>query len=1082
MKIKEPGLLSSCKERIIRCIMLRSIRVAVILLTLECLLAGASELYANEKLNSAYSDSEQERKVTGKVVNNLGETLPGVTVRVTGTSIGTATGSDGTFSLTVPSSAKSLTVSFIGMKTIEVELGTEETFTVTLEESIQGLDEVVVTGYGSVKKRDLTGSIASIKEKDMTKMALNDAAKSMMGKVAGVLVSENNVPGGSSSLLIRGKRSITASNNPLLVVDGVPISQGDLGDFPVSDIKSIEVLKDASATAIYGSRAANGVILITTKRGYSGEGRFEYNGYYGVQTPSNLQPYMNPAQYMERNRWFNWSQSLYANPKNPTYAEDKLMRPYSNGAVGNIPFDPYTKAFIDAAWAGGTYNPGLLEGTDWRSLLTRPGYVTDHQLSFSGGDKNLRTYIAGGFYKNQGMGIYDDFQRVSFRANIDFTIKKWWTVTFSSSNTFINNPSQGYTNTTFGPRESLYSVSYSLIPISKPYLEDGSINILPGNDSGIGSFINPLLNEKGRERNYNNYRFLEILTSDINLGHGLSYKLQLSFDGSFTNDGEDNRQYSMWGLGNKTSLGIGVNRADYKVSSNINYLMENIINYNPNLGPNHSLNATLVSSIQSFRGEYLYFGGDNNPIDYQKWYNMAGYPDNRRTSSELSKSALQSYLGRVNYTFLNRYMFTGSLRIDGSSVFSSGSKYDYFPSFAVAWKIKEESFMKNINMIDQMKLRFGYGVTGNSAVSPGQTLGTLRQTVYIFQQSIGGPEIPLYGYAPRTLNTSLMWEKTGQYNIGLDFSLMKGVFSGSIDLYSSKTYDLIMPRKLPVAASGLEDIVQNIGQTSNKGIEVILSSVNIDKKNFRWITDFTFSYNRESIDKIYKEGDDIDNGWFIGQPINVYYSYDFIKILDPDVDPDDQAIIDEKNTAEGLTKYKAGDVLVRDINDDKKITAADRVILGHTRPDFIGGLSNTITYKGLEFSFMLYGKYGNMVSMNYGNQNTDRDNAPVVDYWTPGNAGAKYPRLRVGQPTETGSIGFVDGSFLRLRNLSLTYNLPASITNKLHLSKLGVYAAVQNPYVIWKNKSFIGTDPENATGIGDNPQPTTTMFGVNIGF
>lgn len=1029
---------------------------------------------------SLEGSQQQPRKVSGKVTDSSGATLPGVSVVVKGTTDGVITDRDGTYSFNnIPINAV-LQFSFVGMKEQEIAVGTLIQINVAMYESAIGLEEVVVIGYGTVKKRDLTGSVASVKPKDMVKMALNDPAKSIMGKVAGVLVYESNVPGGSSSLLIRGKRSITASNAPLLVVDGVPIVGGDLKDFPVSDIMSMEVLKDASATAIYGSRAANGVVLITTKRGeYNGKGKFEYNGYYGIQTAANLQPYMNPAQYMQRNRWYNWSQGLYADPNHPTYSEDKTMRPYSNGSVGGIPFDPSTRAFIDAAWSGGTYNPENLDGTNWQDILYRNGSVTDHQLSFTGGEKNLRTYMAGGFYKNVGLGIYDEYQRFSFRANIDYAIKKWWTITFSSSNTYSKNPSKGYDNTTYGARNN---PSFNLIPISKPYFEDGSINMLPGNDSGIGSFLNPLLNQDGREREYISYRFLETLTSNINFGHGLSYKLQVSFDGTFANDGEFNGQYSSWGLGNKTALGIGVNRADWTVASSYSYLMENIVNFNPDLGPKHSFLATLLTSFQTFRSEGLYYGADNNEIPYQKWYNMAGYPDNRRVSSSLTNSALQSYLGRVNYSFLNKYLLTGSIRVDGSSVFSTGNKYDYFPSFAVAWKINEESFLKNVDFVNQLKLRFGYGVTGNSAVSPGQTLGTLRKTGYLFQQSLGGIETPLYGYAPKSLNTTLKWEKTGQYNIGLDFELLKGVISGSVDLYSSKTTDLIMPRKLPVAAAGLEDIVQNIGQTSNKGIEVLLSSVNVNKKDFRWTTDFTFSYNKERIDKIYKEGDDIDNGWFIGQPIDVVYFYDFVKILDPQVDPDDQAVIDGKNTAEGLVKYKPGDVLVRDLTGDNKITAADRMILGHIRPDYIGGLTNTLSFKGFDFSFMLYAKYGNMIGMNYGTLNSDRDNAPVVNYWTPGNAESTFPRLRVGQPNETYSIGLVDGSFLRLRNVNLTYNFSSEVTAKLRLSKLSVYAAIQNPYVIWKNKNFIGTDPENATGIGANAQPTTTMFGISVGF
>ena len=1033
-----------------------------------------------KKISFEEVNTVEDISVSGKVTDLNGQPLIGVSVNIKGTAQGTVTDADGNYSLNNVPEGASLQFSFIGLKTLELAVGNQTVFNVMMEEESIGLEEVVVIGYGTTKKRDLTGSVATVKQKDMSKMAFNDATKAILGKVAGVLVSENNLPGGSSSLLIRGKRSILASNAPLLVVDGVPIAGGDLSDFPVSDIQSMEILKDASATAVYGSRAANGVVLVTTKRGeYNSVGKFEYNSFYGIQTAANLQPYMNSAQYLQRNRWFNWSQGLYADPNFPTYSADKIMRPYSNGSVGGIPFDPYTRSFIDAAWAGGNYNPEKLDGTNWQDILFRQGMVTDHQLSFTGGEKNLRTFMAGGYYKNKGFGIFDEYQRFSFRANIDYAVKNWWTITFSSSNTHAQNPSKGYGNTTFGGRNN---VSFNLIPISKPFLEDGSINMLPGNDSGIGSFLNPLLNQDGRAREASSYRFLETLTSNIKLGRMLSYKLQVSFDGSFASDGEFNGQFSSWGLGNKSALGIGVNRADYAVSSSYSYLMENIININPDLGPNHSFSATLLNSFQTFTDKGLYFGADNNEIPYQKWYNMAGYPDNRRVSSSINKSSLLSYLGRFNYSYLNKYLLTGSLRIDGSSVFSRGNKYDYFPSFAFAWKLNEENLFKNIEFIDQLKLRVGYGVTGNSAVSPGQTLGSLRKTAYLFQQSLGGLETPLFGYAPRTLNTILKWEKTGQYNVGLDFEIFKGFVSGTVDIYSSKTTDLIMPRKLPVAAAGLEDIVQNIGQTLNKGIEVLLSSTLFKQKDFRWTTDLTFSFNKEAIDKIYKVGDDIDNGWFIGQPLNVLYFYDYIKILDPLADSEDQAIIDVKNKAEGLIKYKSGDVLVRDLNGDNKITAADRMILGQIRPKFIGAITNTLSYKGLDFTFMFYGKYGNIIGMNYGTLNSDRDNAPVVNYWTPGNKDATFPRLRVGQPNETYAIAFVDGSYFRLRNVNLNFNFPSKLIKQLRLSKLSAYVAVQNPYLILKNKRFIGTDPEYAPGIGDLPQPTSTMFGLSVGF
>ncbi len=1019
--------------------------------------------------NFVASSEQQKRTISGRVTDTSGATLPGVSVVIKGTTNGVITDNEGKFLLTnIPENAI-LQFSFVGMKGQEVAVGGKSSIIISMEEETVGIEEVVAIGYGTVKKRDLTGSVAAVKSKDMDKMALNDATKALTGKVAGVLVKENSRPGGGSSMLIRGKRSITAGNEPLLVVDGTPVA-GGLNEFPVADIKSMEVLKDASATAIYGSRAANGVIIITTNKAkFNQKGKITYSGYYGIQSAAKKQDYMNAAQYMERNRWYNYMVGRYIDPTKPTLDQDKLMKPYSNTAARANLWDPSTRQLIEAAYAAGTYDPSKLGDTNWLDLQTQIGFATEHQLNFSGGNENLSAYISGNYYQNEGIDIYSKYKRFNIRANIDFKVTDWWTIGFISSNSYVDNPSYG-------------NIDMNTIPVAKVYQDDGRLNYSPGNDGLIKDFWNPLADPQGGvSKEDKTYRLFESISNQIKFGQtGLSYKLLLSFDGAFNNNGLFEGQWSSGQQGNITGKGIGANLARYNRSAIQNYLMENTFNYQKVFGNDHSFGALAGWTLQKFNSESLGASGQNNPVDYQLWHNMSGYVENPRNESEKSTSGLQSFLARMNYAYKDRYLLTASFRTDGSSVFSEGNKYDYFPSFAAAWKLNEEPFLKDKKNIDQLKLRFGYGVIGNSAVSPGSTLSTLRQVASNF--GLPGSELPNYGFVPNSLGNILRWEKTGQWNLGFDFAFWNERLSGSLDGYKTKTTDLIMPRKLPIAVAGFDETIQNIGKTSNRGVEISLTSINIGNSKFRWITDIIASYNDERIDAIYKEGDDIGNKWFIGQPINVFYDYKFIRLLDSQINPADQELINAKNKSEGSNKYRDGDVLAEDMDEDGKITAdKDRCILGKERPDVIASLTNTFTYQDFEFSFMLYANIGQMGAQSWGG-GSERDNNPVIDYWTPQNRDAMFPRLGNSMPTETGSIAYFNASFLRLRNVNLTYNLPSELTRRFKLDKLSVYMALQNPNVILTSSKFKGLDPEYNSNIGGISQPMTVMFGLKVGF
>lgn len=986
--------------------------------------------------------------VTGILKSQEGELLAGVTVNVKGKQTSTITDKDGKYSIQVPNLTTTLVFSFVGFTPVEVLVQNAGAADVTLTRTSGSLNEVVVVGYGTQKRKDLTGAIASVGTKDLTAVATTNAVQAIQGKVAGVVITQNSWnPGAEATVRVRGTRSFNASNDPLYVIDGIPINRG-LNEINPTDIESMEILKDASATAIYGSRGANGVILITTKRGKNGKTSITYDGYAGIQQPLRSLDIMNGAEYAEfvREAYRNRSTNPYKTAT-PTMDEDKKVNIFTQ--------DPYVLQSVLMGYdANGVYNPSNVRSFDWMDAVLRNGSIQNHQLSISGGSEKTKVLISGSYFKNSGILEGADYQRYSVRLNIDHEFNKSIKVGASSLfSSILENTGSG---------SALYDRARNQNPLATPYAADGSFLLNPGNDALA---VNPLLDINGGiQEEHRRNRVLTSLYVEAKIIEGLRYRANFGIDYRTARDGIFQNKLSTPRNGSSTA-------AQYGGNMSTGYTLENLLFYNKSFGRNHSLGVTLLQSIQTDRVESNNESVDNIPYNDQLFYNVGSASNVLGVSSGLTEYKLLSYMGRVNYSFKDKYLLTASIRSDGSSVLAPGNKYAYFPSAALAWRVSDEAFLKSIDFINDLKLRVGYGKTGNSSISPYQTLGSLGISRYVWDESV------ILAFAPNSIpNDQLRWETTGQINLGLDFSILKNRISGSIDLYKQHTKDLLMSRQLPVV-SGFGSILQNIGETQNKGIEIGISTVNIEstKDGLTWKSGFVFSANKEEIVKLYNnQMQDLGNKWFVGQPINVYYDLQFNGIWQ-DGDKTEMA----KFNANGQT-YASGLIRLRDQNGDYKINADDRVLLGTPRPKWMGSISNEFSYKGFDLSFQFYSSWGQMAYFDKALRLEGRWNAVNIDYWTPTTAGNEYPKPSANweTPPDITATYYQDASFIRLKYATLGYNLPKSLISKARINNVRVYVSAQNPYLYTK---FDGLDPEGGVGYS-TPSPKTFLAGINLGF
>ncbi len=968
--------------------------------------------------------------ITGAVLDEKGAGLPGVTVVLKGTTLGTSTDADGKFTLRVPDGTASptLVISSIGYVRQEVPVNGRSSFTISLAPNSQDLNEVVVVGYGTQKRSDVTGSVVSVPQDRLEKIPVSNVAQALAGAVAGVNVNiGSGIPGAKPVIQVRGVRSITASTDPYIIVDGLPFP-GDLNDINSNDIASIEILKDASSTAIYGTRGSNGVILISTKRGKTGKPEIRYNGYGGAEfLVKKLNPLDGPA-YAQK------------------YQDYALQR-------GFTPTQPLPNSSEVANLQAG-------KTVDWMKEITQQGNIQDHNLSISGGTDNVKYFVSGEYFKQQGTLKGFNFQRVSLRSNIDATLTPWLRVGTSS---FFSTSNDN------GGRVNL-SLAQVLSPYGNEYNADGTYAIYPQTPDLF--YTNALLGLTTTRENRTNQLtgtgYAEVAPTFLS---GLKYRLNASYS---------YRPYR-YAYYQGRPFGDLYGTAQLTNDERSNYTIENILSYNKDFGKHHIDVVGLYSAQQN-----TYFTTTENGrgfINDQTGFSNIGSGSITPTISSYSeRRGLLSQMARVNYNYDSRYLLTVTARRDGSSVFGANTdKYNIFPSFALGWNVANEEFLKNNSLLNVLKLRFSYGITGNEAINPYQTITGLAQGQYAYNgvSSTALRAGTIYNGSTIVANIgngNLKWEQTGSTNYAIDFGILKNRITGTVEYYDAKTTDLLLNRQIPIV-TGYGSILDNVGSVRNQGVEVSLTTANVQLTNFTWATTLNFAAVRNRVTQIYGTGgDDIGNNLFIGRPLGGIYDYVKTGVWQTGEDASAQD-----------PGAKPGDLKFADLNGDGKITSLDRQYLGSSLPDWQGGITNTFTYKGLSlrvFFQTVQGVLRRNDNLNFldlgGRANTPQE----VGYWTPQNMSQSRPGLNYTNPR--GYRYPSNGSFTRLKDVTLNYSFPATLTDKLHLGNLSVYVSGRNLYT-WT--PWIGWDPEQTYDIGSGvgngnvtnfPNSRTVVAGINI--
>lgn len=994
-----------------------------------------------------------QSKVTGKIVDALGEPVIGASVVVKGSSTGTVTDLDGNFTLNnVPENSK-LEVSYVGFRS--QTLSPAANLNITLEEDKQLLDEVVVVGYGVQRKSDVTGALTRVGEKELNTKPVSNAFEALQGKAAGVDITSNERPGEIGNILIRGRRSLNASSKPLYVVDGVPLQSGGIETLNPRDIESIDILKDASSTAIYGSRGANGVVLITTKRGQEGKTQLNYSGTVTFEKIIDKSPSMSASDYITWRRWakYNSDPSKFTPGDQPTYVQDHDY--FSD--------DEVAWANVEKGWDENhqIWDGSKVTDTDWTDFVTRTGVTHEHNISARGGAKNVAGGVSFGYLNNKGTQKGQGYERYTLSATADIQAKPWFKAG-GSFNASYSEQKYGFSrlgqSSNSGPTD-IYGAAKSILRYALPYDGLGRIIDYPGGPTANTYTIMDEWNKSTDNRQI--FRALGSFYGQIDFGkiweplQGLQYKIQYGPDFEFYRRGYFIDQSS-------AARGGGNNLANRADRRRFAWTLDNMVLFNKEFGE-HNLGFTFLQSASRMNEEESGMGAERIPLASFKWNNMSSVDisnsDNKpNMSTGLTESALASYMARVNYSFRDRYLLTASARWDGSSVLAEGNKWDFFPSMALGWRMEQENFLKDVSWIDQLKARFGVGVTGNSAVDAYGTLGVISS--YWMPFSTGNSQIlvtnePYYSSGSNLMpNKNLKWEKTTQWNFGVDFSFLKGRIGGTLDLYTSTTKDLLM-RMAVSSLSGYPAMMANIGKTSNKGLELTLNLIPVMTKDFTWNSNFNFAWQKDKIEELSNgKVDDVANGWFIGESIAIHYGYDNAGIWQ-ESDAEEMA----KFNANG-ENFTAGCVRPVDQNGDYKIDGEDRVILGNQNPRVTMGWSNTFSWKGLELTIELQGRFKYMVSTG-GEGQFGMYQQREIDYWRPDNTGAEWQKpvySTAGGDKYSGLLGFKNASYIKIRNLSLGYNLCKNLCNKLGISAAKVYIQGKNLGMLYSSVDFMDLD------------------------
>tara|TARA_R110002033_G_scaffold42869_4_gene84092 strand:- start:67 stop:3330 length:3264 start_codon:yes stop_codon:yes gene_type:complete len=1065
-------------------------------LSMFLILAFLFKVNANTySLNSAISvDIEkaisQEKIITGTVTDQAGVPLPGTTVLIKGTNTGTSTDFDGKYSISIPDAGTTLVFSYVGFVTQEILINGQSTINVTLSEDSTSLDEIVLVAYGTQRKKDVTGAISTVETNELVLSSSPSIVDVLRGKAAGLQISQNSAqPGGGLDIQIRGAGSLLASNEPLVIVDGFPITNFDdspsgnrynsgtqsiLNSFNPNDIENISVLKDASSTAIYGARAANGVILITTKKGRDGKVQVEYNSSFSHQ------PYNNPFDTLELSEWM----ELRNDAARDLWEFNNRIAPYGNvtleeaidNPVNGIPFSRfYSDDQINSAG----------KGTDWVDLVTRDGSIQQHNISLRGGTEKTKYYISGNLYEQEGVIKNSSLDRASFRANFDQKINDYVTVGFNLTKSRINNG-----NSPIG--EGIFENSGIILSSLKygPHIEaitdTGEYPINPANALEPNPFSLLTITDEGRtDRTLTNF-FAEIKPLP-----GLLARIQFGID-----EGSVGRNTY---LPRTTLAGAQVSGQASKSEQKKNdQLFEATLNYTKVLNEAHNFNVLVGYSRQKFRNEGFSAGNTGFDTDAFLFNNLFAGAGTRTLSSFKNEENWASYFGRISYTYKDRYIFQSTFRRDGSSKFADNNKFAFFPSVALGWNISEEPFMESLSdKVSALKLRVSYGETGNS-----QFPNNFSAAFEFFPGYLGPDESLLIGVFPTRLeNPDLKWETTQELNFGLDFGFLDNKISGSVEVFDKTVKDLLFVRQIN-SYNPLTSVFANVGSTQSKGVEVTLNTVNIQKEDFKWQTSIVFS----KYDDRWKEREpDWKPSVFesVNDPIRAQFTY-----LSDGIMQEGDIVDAQPNLIPGQIKLKDVNGFVRDtagnpVTDengvfqrtgeaDGIIDAADTVLLGSSDPDFIAGFTSIIDYKNFSLTMQFNGMFGRQivdptdlalgVSAEAVATNGQNVLSNALNRWTPDNRSTTRPSSYYGYSVTNGAAGpgdffLQDAWFVRLQNVSLSYRIPQKIFGVMNAASIRLDA--QNLFVI---TPYNGVDPETDSYSAAYPNVRTFTLGLDLKF
>ena len=998
-----------------------------------------------------------QKTVTGTVKDATGEPMIGVSVVVDGTSIGGVTDLDGNFTIQKVPNSGVLKFSYVGYKEQKVSVAGKNSLDIVLQEDAMGLDEVVVVGYGTMKKKDLTGAVASVKTDDIAQVAAPDALQAMQAKVPGVdLISGDGQAGSAVSITLRGNRSITASNSPLIIVDGVEYT-GSL-DIPASDIESMDILKDASSTAIYGTKGANGVIIITTKRGQAGTTRINFSAYLAMKSPTSAVKSM--YGQTEVRRWIDRA----------NYQADLAS---GNWGTSNVSLDDVfgatTIAGNDKYKVVDLINNG--DFTDWYDTILQNSTSQNYEASVSGGNDKTNFSLSLAAMYDKGLLKHDEMDRYNGRLNLDHIINQYFKVGGSLAFTYRSHNARN---------ASVFNAARKMTSLTQAYKEDGSINETP--NVWYSSHVNPLMDEGDNYKMHiESTRFMGSTYLQITPIKGLALKTQLAVDRRNRRVGQYN-DYQSAGRYQAPSTTYMSNSWDaFTILT-----WQNTANYNVTLDEKHDLGFLLGHELRQDVREGLGYNGTAGKEHYynQEFYDVTKISADQTPSSNYTKQAMLSFFGRVNYTYMDRYLFSASLRADGSSVLAKGKKWGYFPSVSAGWRITEESFMESTkSWLDNLKLRVAWGISGNAAVNPYQTLATVSATTPGSSDS----------FIPMSMsNEDLSWETTSSINIGIDFGIIGGRVNGTIDYYYTKTKDLLYYKSAP-ASSVFTSVLSNIGESKGQGLEIGVNALAVKTKDFTW--DINASYTTQK-DEIVKLADNLERNidgttaLIVGEALSAYYDYETNGIWN--VGEYEQYVAGYQ--AKGieftapLTKYGTpGTLKIVDQNCDGKINEDDKIVYKRT-PSHILGLTNTFRYKNFALSLQCMARLGGYFAFDKNNAlglNDGDANWAEVDYWTPNNTGAKFPspgtndnELSKLYTQYASTLLYEKINFFKIKDITLSYNLEKKWLKPIHMESAKIYCSMKNYFTFASVDDY---DPERGGSI-NWPLAKQVVVGVNVSF